>query len=66
MNTKQERLLKDVKNQIEALYTLADDKVNGTVFSDKKVDGDEVYLRTLIALSALRSINELAAGSPSR
>lgn len=58
MNSKQERLLKDVKHQLEALYTMADDKVNGTLFSDCKVDGDEVYLRTLIALSALRSITE--------
>ena len=66
MNTKQERLLKDVENQIMALYTLADDRVNGTVFSDQKVDGEEVYLRTLIALSALRSIKDVDVGSPSR
>ena len=66
MNTKQERLLKDVENQIMQVYTMADNKVNGTVFGDGLIDADEVYLRTLIALSALRSIKDVDVGSPSR
>ncbi len=59
MNPKQVRLLKEAKDQIEAIYAIADDTVNGGVFSSGLIDGDEIYLRTLIALSAIRSINDM-------
>ena len=58
MNQKQQRLINDVRSQLEAIYKIADDKMNGEVFSDGKIDADEIYLRSLIAMSALLSFHE--------
>jgi len=58
MNHKQRRLIKDVSSQLKAIHEIADNKMNGEVFGDGKIDADEIYLRSLIALSALLSFHE--------
>ena len=58
MTHKQRRLIRDISSQLQAIYEMADNKMNGEVFSDCKIDAEEVYLRSLIAMSALRSFEE--------
>lgn len=59
MNHKQRRLIRDISSQLQAIYEIADNKMNGEVFSDGKIDADEIYLRSLIAMSALRSFEDI-------
>lgn len=58
MNHKQRRLIRDISSQLQAIHEIADNKMNGELFSDGKIDADEIDLRTMIALSALRSFEE--------
>lgn len=53
MNHKQKRLLKDIASQLRAIHEMTE-----YADPDGKIDGDVVMLRSLMALSALRSFHE--------
>lgn len=54
MNHKQKRLLKDIASQLREMHKMTDYADD----ADGKIDGDVIMLRSLIALSALRSFYE--------